>query len=508
MKGAWLPAEGDCRPPRRQLMRPGVSAIRSGTIPLSGRGHVVGLKTSRGFVAVLVVIALSVAAPGLMPAAGAHGSHSEFADVLVSGTHSAAIADLAGTGVLDGTECEPDGFCPEEPMQRWVMAVWLVRALDGGDPVGGERPRFGDVGTGDWWAAHTERLAELGVTEGCSADPILFCPEDAVTRAQMATFLVRAFDLEQAAPTGFGDTAGTVHAANIDALAGAGVTVGCSSSPLRYCPHDPVTRAQTATFLVRARGSVSVGADPPASASYRIVYNVWRGPNYIPDWDTHTDIYGRGRYSPDQLFGAEFTDLDASDQEIAVLDPGLWADTMLVLSPDRWHPDAIEWSPDGRPFTRFINRSVSSDAIYGWSPDGRYLFYRDNDLRLFDTEDRIMYPFGGTCSAFYGWSPDGKYAAMSNTLDYLGPNQRHVDRVVSVDGRVVATMPDTVTTLEGITGWSPDGQVAYRTREGVWVANPDLTGARRISDGYDLMWVFRREENGLLRLLAARAPRL
>ena len=43
-----------------------------------------------------------------------------------------------------------------------------------------------------------------------------------------------------------------VHAANVDALFEAGITVGCSREPLRYCPNRPVTRAQMASFLIRA----------------------------------------------------------------------------------------------------------------------------------------------------------------------------------------------------------------------------------------------------------------
>ena len=45
---------------------------------------------------------------------------------------------------------------------------------------------------------------------------------------------------------------GDTHEANIDALAAAGVTKGCKTDPLRYCPDQAVTRAQMATFLVRA----------------------------------------------------------------------------------------------------------------------------------------------------------------------------------------------------------------------------------------------------------------
>ncbi len=68
----------------------------------------------------------------------------------------------------------------------------------------------------------------------------------------MATFMVRALDLQPAQTAGFTDTGGSVHAANIDALAAVGITVGCSADPLRYCPDRSVTRAQMATFLYRA----------------------------------------------------------------------------------------------------------------------------------------------------------------------------------------------------------------------------------------------------------------
>ena len=53
--------------------------------------------------------------------------------------------------------------------------------------------------------------------------------------------------------TGFTDVdPDSTHAANIDAIAAAGITQSCATDPLRYCPDRPVTRAQTATFLTRA----------------------------------------------------------------------------------------------------------------------------------------------------------------------------------------------------------------------------------------------------------------
>ena len=122
------------------------------------------------------------------------------------------------------------------------MAVWLVRILDGDDPEPGDSAGFVDVDDGAWWAPFVRRLAELGVTEGCSQQPARFCGDDAVTRAQMATFLARAFDLPAADPAGFEDVEGGAHAANIDALFAAGDHRGLRPRPAALLPpaaHQP-----------------------------------------------------------------------------------------------------------------------------------------------------------------------------------------------------------------------------------------------------------------------------
>ena len=48
-----------------------------------------------------------------------------------------------------------------------------------------------------------------------------------------------------------------MHAGAVEALYGARITVGCGSQPLRYCPDRPVTRAQMAAFLYRARDLIA-----------------------------------------------------------------------------------------------------------------------------------------------------------------------------------------------------------------------------------------------------------
>jgi len=176
-----------------------------------------------------------------------------FSDVGVGSVHAPAVEVLASEGVFEDTECGPGLFCPREPILRWQMAVWLVRVLDGGaGPEADVSSRFSDVDAGVWWAPYVERLAELGVTRGCATGPLRYCPQEAVTRAQMASFLVRAFDLGVGPPAGFADVRpGGTHAANIDALAASGVTQGCAET--MFCPRRDTTRAQMATFLHRAR---------------------------------------------------------------------------------------------------------------------------------------------------------------------------------------------------------------------------------------------------------------
>ena len=178
-------------------------------------------------------------------------------DDVGGGVHAPAVEALAAEGIFDGTECGDGLFCPRESVLRWVIAVWLVRVL-GDEPAQAGISRFSDVDAGEWWAPYVETLADLGVTKGCDTEPLRFCPDESVTRAQMASFLVRAFALEAAGSAGFADTAGNTHEEHIDALAAARFTAGCAVGPLRYCPDQAVTRAQMATFLARATGLVAI----------------------------------------------------------------------------------------------------------------------------------------------------------------------------------------------------------------------------------------------------------
>ena len=169
-----------------------------------------------------------------------------------NGLHENDVEFLRDRGILAGTECGPDLLCPAQPIKRWMMAVWLVRAIDGSDPEPGETSRFADVSSDRWWMPFVERLAELGVTYGCDVRPARFCPYDPVIRAQTASFLTRAFQVPPGSPSGFSDTVGDTHAKAIDAVAAAGITRGCASQPPRFCPEGLTTKAQMAAFIARA----------------------------------------------------------------------------------------------------------------------------------------------------------------------------------------------------------------------------------------------------------------
>jgi CSLREA domain-containing protein len=128
-------------------------------------------------------------------------------------------------------------------------------------------PSFGDVPANYWAWEFIERLYAAGITGGCSTNPLSYCPEGTVTRAQMAIFLLRGIHTSSYAPPGVGDSTGfgdvsTIYwaAVWIKQLAAEGITTGCGNG--NYCPEDGVTRAQMALFLLRSKyGAAYV---PPA----------------------------------------------------------------------------------------------------------------------------------------------------------------------------------------------------------------------------------------------------
>ena len=203
-----------------------------------------------GACAVLAVVAVA-AVPGV-GGAQSEAQEAVFADVAVDAYYYEPVQALAEMGVFEGTGCE-EGFCPDRPLLRREMAVWLIRALGEDSDLTDDDSRFADV-EDSWHVPYIERMADLEITVGCRKDPPRFCPDRSVSRSEMASFLARALDLPAAPSAGFTDVdhETNVHAKNIDKLAASEITVGCRTEPLRYCPARSTSRAHMATFIHRS----------------------------------------------------------------------------------------------------------------------------------------------------------------------------------------------------------------------------------------------------------------
>ena len=162
-----------------------------------------------------------------------------------------AIEQIAGADITHG--CNPpnnDRFCPDDPVTRGAMAAFLARALGLPKDAGVD---FRDV-SNSVFVDSIERVAGANIARGCNP-PIntRFCPKSFVTRGQMAAFISRALNLPVARGIDFSDDDRSRFESEIEAIAAAGITTGCNPpSNTRFCPNDYVTRGQMAAFLARA----------------------------------------------------------------------------------------------------------------------------------------------------------------------------------------------------------------------------------------------------------------
>lgn len=168
--------------------------------------------------------------------------------------HEANIEAIAARGITTGcSPTYPDRFCPDRVVTRAQVMAFLARALGEEGYTAVTTSRFTDVPGHAWYLPYLERLADLGVV---TPNGGAFRPLGPLTRRDMAVFLTRAFShiSPVAEPAGvFADVpADAPHAAEVEAILAAGVTRGCSAESARYCPDETVTRAQMASFLTRA----------------------------------------------------------------------------------------------------------------------------------------------------------------------------------------------------------------------------------------------------------------
>lgn len=170
-----------------------------------------------------------------------------FVDVDFS-VHQEDIEKLVATGITKGCETQPMKYCPETSITRGQIAAFINRALA---LPPSDHDWFSDD-DGTLFEPDINAVMSAGIGFGCS--DTAYCSDAPLLREEMATLLVRAFGLPPSNVDWFGDDDGNPFEADINALASAGVTIGCSTEPSLYCPTDTVTRAQMASFFVRAMG--------------------------------------------------------------------------------------------------------------------------------------------------------------------------------------------------------------------------------------------------------------
>jgi len=173
------------------------------------------------------------------------------------------IHAIAGAGISYG--CGGGNFCPNDVMTRRLMSVWLLRGKFGRfyapPPAVGI---FADVSPESFAADWVEDLYNRGITSGCATSPLRYCPEDAVNRASMAVFLLRSKESSAYTPpacTGiFADMpCSNFFSAWAEELYNRGITAGCQALPLLYCPTTTTTRSQMSIFEARTFGIPQCG---------------------------------------------------------------------------------------------------------------------------------------------------------------------------------------------------------------------------------------------------------
>ncbi len=202
--------------------------------------------------------------------------------------HEGGIEAIAAAGITQG--CNPpanDRYCPDRVVTRGQMAAFLSRALH---LPATNTNRFTDD-NGHLFENAINQLAEAGITQGCNPPANThFCPDRDMTRGQMAAMLARAFHYPPSTFDRFTDDNGHLFENAIQAIAAQGVTVGCNPpANTHFCPDQEVTRDQMATFLTRALGLTP--NRPPDRCPTLPADDIWNTPVDLLPVDAHSGQY-------------------------------------------------------------------------------------------------------------------------------------------------------------------------------------------------------------------------
>jgi hypothetical protein len=191
-----------------------------------------------------------------------------FSDVTPADYYFDAVNLLSAKGITHG--CGGTDYCPTEDVTRTQMAIFIVRAIMGGDDFTySQTPVFNDVPLGSFGFQWIQKMYELGITTGCGNGD--FCPNSNVTRAQMAIFIIRMrygamFTFDFPATPYFTDVTSTTFGFSwIQRMKEDNITAGCGATT--YCPNNPVTRGDMAIFIMRGAFNELLPATEPVLTS-------------------------------------------------------------------------------------------------------------------------------------------------------------------------------------------------------------------------------------------------
>ena len=116
-----------------------------------------------------------------------------FSDVPCSSNFAPWINELVAEGITSG--CGGGNYCPNNPVNRQQMAVFLLKTREGGSyvPPACSSQDFGDVPCSSPFAPWIYELVRRNITAGCGGGN--YCPLNSATRGQMAVFLSLTFGL-------------------------------------------------------------------------------------------------------------------------------------------------------------------------------------------------------------------------------------------------------------------------------------------------------------------------
>ena len=196
-----------------------------------------------------------------------------FSDVPVGAPYQKEIEAIY-PWVTAGCGTNPLSYCPNNNITRAEMAVFLLLAKGGAGytPPACTTPIFQDVPCSSPYAVWVQELYRRGVTSGCATNPLRYCPSNNINNSEMAVFVIAMLGISPAACTTapFADIPCTAFAASFIAEeARRQITPGCGGG--NFCPSALVTRAQMAGLLVHAF-DIPVATDANTQRNVQLTY--------------------------------------------------------------------------------------------------------------------------------------------------------------------------------------------------------------------------------------------